>query len=320
MPMMTDTVLETHLDGVKLFKRGKVRDVYDLEGGNGEASASRSHDLNGQLLIVATDRISAFDVVLPTGIPGKGAVLTALSAFWFEKTKAIVPSHFLSIDIDRIAAQHPALKPHRDLLAGRSMAVRKAQVVPIECVVRGYLSGSGWKEYQKNQAVCGVALPAGLKESEQLPEPIFTPATKEESGHDINISETEMARRVGAELTRKLKNASLAVYKLARDYAKTKGILIADTKFEFGAENGEILLVDEILTPDSSRFWPLERYRAGGPQQSFDKQFVRDYLESIRWDKTPPGPVLPEEIARKTSEKYLEALRQLTGKGLEGSR
>ena len=331
MTRTTDTVLETNLPGVKLFKRGKVRDVYDLGGGSGEASASRSHDLGGgsgeasasrshdldkRLLIVATDRISAFDVVIPTGIPFKGAVLTALSAFWFEKTRKIVPSHFLSSDIDRIITEHPELNPHRGLLAGRSMLVKKSRVVPIECVVRGYLSGSGWKEYQKSRAVCGLSLPAGLQESQELPQPIFTPATKEESGHDINISEAEMARRVGAELTQKLKSASLAVYTLARDFARTKGILIADTKFEFGAENGEILLVDEVLTPDSSRFWPLERYAPGGPQQSFDKQFVRDYLEEIRWDKKPPAPALPEEIVRKTSEKYREAVAQLTGKEL----
>ncbi len=303
MPMTTETVLETHLKGVKLFKRGKVRDVYDL---------------GGRLLIVATDRISAFDVVLPTGIPGKGAVLTALSSFWFGKIQGIVPSHFIDSEFDRIAGRHPELKPFRDVLAGRSMEVRKAQVIPIECVARGYLSGSGWKEYQKNRSVCGITLPVGLKESGELPEPIFTPATKEESGHDINISETEMASRVGEDLTRRLKAASLRVYTLARDYARSKGILIADTKFEFGLQDGKILLVDEVLTPDSSRFWPLDGYRPGGAQASFDKQFVRDYLESIRWDKTPPGPALPEEIARKTGEKYREALRQLTGKGLEG--
>ncbi len=298
---ISEPVLQTSLNGVKLFKRGKVRDVYDL----GE-----------HLLIVATDRISAFDVVIPTGIPFKGAVLTALSAFWFKKTKTLVDSHFISSDIDEIIAWHPVLKPHRDLLAGRSMLVRKAEVVPIECVVRGYLSGSGWKEYQKTKAVCGVALPAGLKESEQLPEPIFTPATKEESGHDVNISEAEMVKRVGAELTQKLKKASIAVYTLARNWGTTCGIIIADTKFEFGQKDGKILLVDEVLTPDSSRFWPLQGYAPGGPQASFDKQFVRDYLEEIRWDKNPPAPALPEEIARKTSEKYLDALRKLTGREL----
>jgi phosphoribosylaminoimidazole-succinocarboxamide synthase len=302
MTLTTDTVLETHLAGVKLFKRGKVRDVYDL---------------GGHLLIVATDRISAFDVVIPTGIPRKGAVLTALSAFWFEKTKGIMPSHFVSSSIEEIVRRHPALESHRNLLAGRSMLVDKAEVVPIECVVRGYLSGSGWKEYQKNQAVCGISLPAGLTESQELPKPLFTPATKEESGHDINISEDEMARRVGQELTQQLKRASVAVYTLARDYARDLGLLLADTKFEFGRREGKILLVDEALTPDSSRFWPREGYAPGGPQASFDKQFVRDYLEQIRWDKNPPAPSLPEEIARRTSEKYMDALRKLTGRDLD---
>lgn len=296
-----ETVLETNLEGIRRFKKGKVRDVYDL----GE-----------ELLIVATDRISAFDVVIPTGIPSKGAVLTRLSAFWFEKMKALTPSHFVSADICRITAKHPALAPHENLLSGRSMLVRKGQVVPIECVVRGYLSGSGWKDYLKSGAVCGVGLPKGLQESQELPTPIFTPATKEEAGHDLNISEEEMARRVGGELTEKLKAVSLKVYTLARDYARSRGILIADTKFEFALRDGELLLVDELLTPDSSRFWPQEEYQPGRPQTSFDKQFVRDYLEGIRWDKNPPAPALPEEIVRRTSEKYLQALRQLTGKGL----
>ncbi len=296
--MVSEAILETQLPGVKLFKRGKVRDVYDL----GE-----------HLLIVATDRISAFDVILPTAIPNKGAVLTALSSFWFAMMKPIVPGHLLSTDIDEIIRRYPALKAHRETLARRSMLVIKAEVVPIECVVRGYLAGSGWKEYRKSQSVCGVALPAGLPESAELPEPIFTPATKEESGHDINISEAEMAQRVGAELTRKLKAASLAVYKKARDYARTRGILIADTKFEFGLKDGEIILVDEVLTPDSSRFWPVEDYAPGKSPMSFDKQFVRDYLESLTWDKTPPAPALPDPIVRRTSEKYLQALKQLTG-------
>jgi len=299
--MATGVVLETDFSGVKLFKRGKVRDVYDL----------------GQhLLIVATDRISAFDVILPTGIPNKGAVLTALSTFWFAVMKEILPGHLISSDIDQIIRQHPALKPHRTVLAGRSMLVKKAQVVPIECVVRGYLAGSGWKEYRKSQSVCGVALPPGLKESQELPEPIFTPATKEESGHDINISETEMAARVGAALTQKLKMASLSIYKKARDYARSRGIIIADTKFEFGQEGSQLLLVDEVLTPDSSRFWPVEGYAPGASPASFDKQFVRDYLETLAWDKTPPGPTLPEEIVQKTSAKYLQALTQLTGHSL----
>ncbi len=302
MTMTSETILETSLAGLKLFKKGKVRDVYDL---------------GQRLLIVATDRISAFDVVIPTGIPSKGAVLTQLSAFWFGKIKGITPSHFISAEIEEIILQHPELKAHRSVLAGRSMLVRKGKVVPIECVVRGYLSGSGWKEYQKSQSVCGVKLPVGLKESDQLQQPIFTPATKEESGHDINISQEEMARRVGAELTKKLETVSLEIYTTARDYARTKGILIADTKFEFGLADGDApMLIDELLTPDSSRFWPADQYKPGGPQPSFDKQFVRDYLESIRWDKTPPAPPLPEEIVRKTSEKYLQALKQLTGKTL----
>ncbi len=297
--MTLAVVLETKLPGIRLFKRGKVRDVYDL----GE-----------QLLIVATDRISAFDVVIPTGIPSKGAVLTQLSAFWFEKMKDLTPGHLISTDINLILQQHPALKPHQSVLAGRSMLVRKTEVVPIECVVRGYLAGSGWKEYRESQSVCGVKLSVGLRESQELPEPIFTPATKEESGHDINISETEMARRVGSELTKRLKTASLAVYKRARDYARTRGILIADTKFEFGLLNKEFLIVDELLTPDSSRFWPVVDYAVGRSPVSFDKQFVRDYLEGIKWDKTPPAPALPEEIVQKTSAKYLQALTQLTGR------
>ena len=298
--MTSDTVLETHLTGVPLFKKGKVRDVYDL----GE-----------HLLIVATDRISAFDVVIPTGIPMKGAVLTQLSAFWFGRMKGITPHHFVSADIDEITARYPRLKPHRTVLAARSMLVVKGKVVPMECVVRGYLSGSGWKEYRKNRSVCGIPLPDGLRESDELAQPIFTPATKEESGHDVNLSEEEMARQVGAPLTQKLKSVSLAVYAMARDYARTRGILIADTKFEFALRDGEEtpMLVDEVLTPDSSRFWPVEGYAPGGTPPSFDKQFVRDYLESVQWDKNPPAPQLPEEIVRKTSEKYLQALKQMTG-------
>jgi phosphoribosylaminoimidazole-succinocarboxamide synthase len=309
-----ETVLETALSGVKIFKKGKVRDVYDL----GE-----------HLLIVATDRISAFDVVIPTGIPSKGMVLTQLSAFWFGKMKGIASTHFVSADITEITRRYPQLKSHEAILAGRSTLAVKGNIVPIECVVRGYLSGSGWKEYRKSQAVCGVKLPAGLRESDLLPEPIFTPATKEESGHDINISEVEMAKRVGLELTQKLKRLSLSVYTMARDYAKTRGILIADTKFEFALRAGRgapaprhflgsgegaasVMLADEVLTPDSSRFWPVEEYKPGGAPPSFDKQFVRDYLESIRWDKTPPAPPLPEEIVRKASKTYLQALKQLT--------
>ena len=276
--MLAETVLETSLQGIPLFKKGKVRDVYDL----GE-----------ELLIVATDRISAFDVVIPTGIPQKGAVLTALSAFWFEKMKDAAPSHFISSDVAEIVRSHPELASHRRVLAGRSMRVRKGKIVPIECVVRGYLSGSGWKEYRQTGAVCGVPLPKGLKESQELPEPIFTPATKEEAGHDLNISEAEMARRVGEALTRELKETSMRIYLRARDCARTRGILIADTKFEFALKDGEPMLVDELLTPDSSRFWPVQEYEPGRPQASFDKQFVRDYLESGGWNKRAPAPSLP---------------------------
>lgn len=300
--MVSETVvLETQLPGVRLFKRGKVRDVYDL---------------GKHLLIVATDRISAFDVVIGNGIPGKGVVLTQLSAFWFSFIQGIVRSHFVTAEIQEILRLHPALKPHRSQLAERSTLVEKAEVVPIECVVRGYLAGSGWKEYQKTQSVCGVGLPEGLRESDELPQPIFTPATKEETGHDLNISEQEMARLVGGELTQCLKAASLAIYQKARDHARSRGIIIADTKFEFGEKEGRTLLVDEVLTPDSSRFWPAGIYAPGASQMSFDKQFVRDYLESVPWDKTPPAPVLPEEIVRKTSQKYLQAYQQLTGTAL----
>lgn len=296
---MTASVLETKLEGLRLFKKGKVRDVYDL----GE-----------RLLIVSTDRISAFDVVIPTGIPRKGEVLTRISAFWFKKFSGLTPSHFISADMEEIVRAHPELGPHRQILAGRSMLVKKGRVVPIECVVRGYLSGSGWKEYRQRRSVCGVRLPEGLRESDELPEPIFTPATKEETGHDINISEEEMARRVGEALTRRLKEVSLEIYTRARDCARHRGILIADTKFEFAQDpNGEVMLVDEVLTPDSSRFWPAETYAPGRPQTSFDKQFVRDHLESVAWDKRPPAPELPPEIAAKTSEKYLQALEKLTG-------
>lgn len=314
--MEPPVVQETNLQGIPLFKRGKVRDVYDLGGGSGEASASFSHDLWVHLLIVASDRISAFDVVLPTGIPYKGIVLTQLSAFWFSMLESITPSHFVSAGVEEIIQRYSALKPHRSVLAGRSMLVKKAKVIPMECVVRGYIAGSGWKEYQAHQSVCGVRLPPGLRESEELPAPIFTPATKEEAGHDLNISEEEMARRVGHELTQELKRRSLDIYLKARDHARSKGIIIADTKFEFGLLDGKMMAVDEILTPDSSRFWPVESYAPGKSQVSFDKQFVRDYLESIHWNKTPPAPALPEEIVRKTSEKYLQAYTQLTGKPL----
>jgi phosphoribosylaminoimidazole-succinocarboxamide synthase len=295
----TTTMSQTSFSDLTLFRRGKVRDVYAVG--------------QDQLLIVATDRISAFDVVLPNAIPWKGRVLTAMTLFWLDLIKEIVLNHLISADVN----QYPEpLRHHAAELAGRSMLVRRTEVVPFECVVRGYLSGSGWKEYQKTGAVCGIALPSGLRESEKLPGPIFTPATKEETGHDINVSEEAMAEAVGAELTARLKRSSLAIYQKAADYAATRGIIIADTKFEFGRVGHEVILVDEVLTPDSSRFWPAAEYKPGQPQPSFDKQYVRDYLESIDWNKQPPAPELPSEVVRRTSEKYLEVYRLLTGKSL----
>jgi phosphoribosylaminoimidazole-succinocarboxamide synthase len=267
-------------------------------------------------LIVVTDRISAFDVVLPNPIPYKGAVLTALSLFWFDFLKNIVPNHLISTDVDSYPAPLPS---YRDQLDGRSMLVVRADVFPIECVARGYLVGSGWKEYQQTGEVCGVRLPAGLRESDKLAEPIFTPATKAETGHDINISEREMADRVGEEATRELKDLTLNLYSRASEFAETRGIIIADTKFEFGVKDGKVILVDEALTPDSSRFWPKESYEPGRGQQSFDKQYLRDYLETVTWDKQPPGPNLPETVIAQTSEKYLEAYRLLTGRTIEKS-
>jgi phosphoribosylaminoimidazole-succinocarboxamide synthase len=267
-------------------------------------------------LIVVTDRISAFDVVLPNPIPYKGAVLTALSLFWFDFLKNIVPNHLISTDVESYPAP---LRSYRDQLDGRSMLVVRADVFPIECVARGYLVGSGWKEYQQTGEVCGVRLPAGLRESDKLAEPIFTPATKAETGHDINISEREMADRVGEEATRELKDLTLNLYSRASEFAETRGIIIADTKFEFGVKDGKVILVDEALTPDSSRFWPKESYEPGRGQQSFDKQYLRDYLETVTWDKQPPGPNLPETVIAQTSEKYLEAYRLLTGRTIEES-
>jgi phosphoribosylaminoimidazole-succinocarboxamide synthase len=261
-------------------------------------------------LIVATDRISAFDVVLPNPIPQKGVVLTALSMFWFDFLKDVVPNHVITTDVDSYPAPLPS---YRDQLEGRSMLVARADVFPFECVARGYLSGSGWKEYQQKGEVCGVKLPPGLTESAKLAEPIFTPATKAETGHDINVSEREMARSIGEEATRELKKLTLTLYSRAAEYADSRGIIIADTKFEFGIKDGKIILIDEALTPDSSRFWPKESYQPGRGQQSFDKQYLRDYLETVEWDKQPPGPNLPETVVARTSEKYLEAYRLLTG-------
>ncbi len=286
----------TEFTDIELFKRGKVRDVYDLKD---------------KLLIISTDRISCFDVVLPTCIPHKGEILTQLSLFWFEFTKDIIPNHFISAKIEEFPQ---SLQKYKDILKGRSMLVKKAKSIPVECVVRGYLSGSGWKEYQKTQSICGIKLPKGLKESDKLPAPIFTPATKEEKGHDINVSEGYVEKALGKGVTEELKKITLALYTKASRYAESKGIIIADTKFEFGTYDGRTILIDEILTPDSSRFWPKDEYRPGGPQPSFDKQFVRDYLETLDWDKTPPAPGLPAEIVEKTSKKYLRALSLLTGK------
>jgi phosphoribosylaminoimidazole-succinocarboxamide synthase len=284
------------LDGVAPQRRGKVRDIFDL---------------GDTLLLVATDRISAFDYVLGSGIPDKGKVLTQLSAFWFDRTKSIVPNHLLSMD----ARNYPdGLGRHADVLTGRSMLVRKTTPVPVECVARGYLSGSGWKEYKTSGSVCGVQLPPGLRESDRLPTAIFTPATKEESGHDINISEEEAGRLVGVDLIRRLRQLTLALYEHGAAHAESRGIILADTKFEFGLmPGGEIVLIDEVMTPDSSRYWPRDQYAPGGAQPSFDKQFVRDYLEEIRWNKQPPVPSLPDSVVLKTREKYLEAYRRLTG-------
>jgi len=267
-------------------------------------------------LIVVTDRISAFDVVLPNPIPYKGAVLTALSLFWFDFLKGVVPNHLISTDVDTYPAPLPS---YRDQLEGRSMLVVRADVFPIECVARGYLAGSGWKEYQQTGEVCGVRLPAGLRESDKLSEPVFTPATKAETGHDINISEREMADRIGEDATRELKELTLTLYSRASEFADSRGIIIADTKFEFGLKDGRVILVDEALTPDSSRFWPRESYQPGRGQQSFDKQYLRDYLETLTWDKQPPGPNLPETVLARTSEKYLEAYRLLTGRTIKDS-
>jgi phosphoribosylaminoimidazole-succinocarboxamide synthase len=289
-------IIETNLDGLRLHARGKVRDIYDL----GE-----------HLLIIASDRLSAFDVVLPTPIPNKGKVLTQMSAFWFDHFEDLVPHHLVSTRLEDFPT---VVQRHRDQVQGRSMLVRKATVFPVECVVRGYLAGSGLKDYAATGSVCGVALPSGLRESDRLPEPIFTPATKAELGqHDENISEPEMAGRLGVDTTRRLKALSLEIYRRAADYAAKRGIIVCDTKFEFGVIDGRIALVDEVLTPDSSRFWPADQYSPGKPQPSYDKQYVRDYLEQIGFDKRPPGPPLPADVVRHTSAKYVEALTRITG-------
>jgi phosphoribosylaminoimidazole-succinocarboxamide synthase len=291
-------LLQTDFPDLNLYARGKVRDLYALDG---------------QLLFVATDRISAFDYVLGTGIPEKGRVLTQLSLFWFDFLKNIVQNHLITANVD----EYPSpLRKHAEVLRGRSMLVKKAQMIDIECVARGYLSGSGWKEYQKTGAVCGIKLPAGLRESDKLPEPIFTPATKAVTGHDENISFEEMVKHTGRELAEQLRDLTLKIYSTAADYASGKGIIIADTKFEFGQTAEGIILADEVLTPDSSRFWPADKYQPGHTQESFDKQFVRDYLEEIKWNKQPPAPSLPDDVARKTSEKYIQAYKTVAGREL----
>ena len=300
-PELLDTVLlQTDYSELELHASGKVRDVYNLDGDH--------------LLFVATDRISAFDYVLATGIPHKGRVLTQISLFWFDFLKDVTANHLVTADVDRYPA---AIQAHADELRGRSMMVMRADMFPVECVVRGYLSGSGWKEYQANGRVCGIQLPAGLKESDKLPEPIFTPATKATTGHDINISFEEMCNLVDPGLSRQLRDISLRIYQKASDYALQRGIIIADTKFEFGQTGQGITLADEVLTPDSSRFWPADSYQPGKAQDSYDKQYLRDYLEEIKWNKQPPAPALPQDVARRTSEKYLDAYRRLTGRELE---
>lgn len=296
--MAQDAILNLELPGIKKLRSGKVRDIFDL---------------GDRLLFVASDRISAFDVVLPNGIPRKGEVLTQTSYFWFAQTESFQPNHLISRSGDPLPAN---LQRFSEQLERRSMIVKKAKPLAIECVVRGYLAGSGWKEYRERQSVCGIKLPAGLKDSSELPEPLFTPATKAETGHDENISFEEAAWIVGADIAERARKASMKIYNFARDYARQRGIIIADTKFEFGLFEGELILIDEVLTPDSSRFWPASEYQPGKTQPSFDKQFVRDYLETLVWNKNPPGPALPPEVIAKTTGKYLEAYERLTGKKL----
>jgi len=296
--MSTQAILNVEVPGITKLKSGKVRDIFDL---------------GDRLLFVASDRISAFDVIMPNGIPRKGEVLTQISYFWFSQTESFQANHLISRAGDPLPSN---LQPFTDQLAGRSMIVKKAKPLAIECVVRGYLAGSGWKEYRERQSVCGIKLPPGLKDSSELPEPLFTPATKAETGHDENISFEEAAKIVGGDVAEQARAASMKIYNFARDYARKRGIIIADTKFEFGFLDGKLILIDEVLTPDSSRFWPADQYQPGKSQPSFDKQFVRDYLETLDWNKTPPGPVLPADVVAKTTAKYLEAYERLTGRKL----
>jgi len=296
--MASKPILQLDLPGIKKVRSGKVREVFDL---------------GDRFLMVASDRISAFDVIMPNGIPRKGEVLTQISHFWFERFSDLAPNHLLAKSGDPLPAN---LQPYESQLRGRSMIVKKARPLAIECIVRGYLSGSGWKEYKKSQTVCGIQLPAGLTESAELPEPIFTPSTKAEAGHDENISFAEAEKIAGTDIAGQARDLSLKIYRAGRDFARERGIIIADTKFEFGMFEGQLILIDEVLTPDSSRFWPADQYLPGRGQPSFDKQFVRDYLETLTWDKTPPGPKLPEDVVAKTSAKYLDAYERLTGKEL----
>jgi phosphoribosylaminoimidazole-succinocarboxamide synthase len=296
-----DPLLQIDLPGVRKVKSGKVREMFDL---------------GDRYLLVATDRISAFDCIMPNGIPQKGEVLTRISHFWFDRMEAVIANHRLGRETDPLPAQ---LKPFAAQLANRSMVVRKARPLPVECVVRGYLAGSGWKEYQRMGTICGIKLPPGLKESAELPEPVFTPATKAQSGHDENISFEQACQLAGRSELEQARQTSLTIYNQARSYARQRGIIIADTKMEFGLWEGKLILIDELLTPDSSRFWPADEYEPGRSQRSYDKQFLRDYLESLTWDKRPPAPALPAEIVRKTRERYLEAYQQLTGRELSGT-
>ena len=295
---MYNVILETDISGVKPFSVGKVRDIYNLDD---------------RLLIIATDRLSAFDIVLPTGIPYKGKVLNALSVFWFSLTKHIIDNHLITADVNEFPEK---LQPYKEILDGRSMIVKKAKRINLECVVRAYLSGSAWKAYKEKGKICGIKLPSGLKESDKLPEPIFTPTSKADSGHDMELTYLEAEKLVSKNIFEEVKEKSLQILITAGKEAESKGIIIADTKFEFGIYDGKVILIDEVLTPDSSRFWPMDDYKPGRSQKSFDKQYVRDYLEEIKWDKNPPAPELPDEIVEKTTEKYIEAYKKLTSKDL----
>ena len=295
---MYNVILETDISGVKPFSVGKVRDIYNLDD---------------RLLIIATDRLSAFDIVLPTGIPYKGKVLNALSVFWFSLTKHIIDNHLITADVNEFPEK---LQPYKEILDGRSMIVKKAKRINLECVVRAYLSGSAWKAYKEKGEICGIKLPSGLKESDKLPEPIFTPTSKADSGHDMELTYLEAEKLVSKNIFEEVKEKSLQILITAGKEAESKGIIIADTKFEFGIYDGKVILIDEVLTPDSSRFWPMDDYKPGRSQKSFDKQYVRDYLEEIKWDKNPPAPELPDKVVKKTTEKYLEAYKKITGREL----